>query len=340
MRIATETSRTKVLVKAARATTLRLMGRVLAPAMRHVANYGYGTEGCMANGFLPLPVHFYTPVPDVQDLDRRDVWVRRSQLSGVDFRPAKQLTYLRELAGRFGHECAFAEGPSRDESEFHLANVNFSFGCAAALHCMIRENHPRRIVEIGSGNSSKVIARALSLNTQDGAAAAEYSIVDPYPSAFTRERLENVSQVIPERVELTDAGMFAQLGENDILFIDSGHTVRVGGDVNFLFLDVLPRLAPGVIVHIHDVNLPFEYDREYYAGQEGTFRRLWTESYLLQAFLACNRDYEVLLAMRYLMVEHDVEFQHAFPHYDRPKHSALSSSFWIRRVGDSLRGVA
>ena len=340
MQVAVAANRPKQVAKAVRAAALRLAGRALAPAMRYVALYGYGTEACVSNGFLPLPVHFYAPVPDVDDLDRRGIWRQRSALSGIDFRPARQLAYLHDLAARFAHECRFAGAPTGDESEFHLANSNFSFGCAASLHCMIRDNRPRRVVEIGSGNSSKIISRALSLNARDGGPPADYTIVDPYPSPFTRDRLAGVTRVIADRVELSDPDLCSSLGSNDILFIDSGHTVRVGGDVNFLFLDVLPRLAPGVIVHVHDVNLPFEYEREYYAGQEGTFRRLWTESYLLQAFLACNRDYEVLLAMRYLMVEHESEFRRAFPQHEPAKHPALSSSFWIRRVGDSLMGRA
>ena len=327
--------RLRAFARSGRAVVLRFVGWLLAPIMRYVAKYGYGVDSCLAHGFLPLPVHYYSPVPDVADLNRRRVWNKKSDLAGIDFRTDAQVRLLIELGARFGAECNFPDQPTADESEFHLANDNFSFGCAAALHSMIRRSRPSRVIEIGSGNSSKVIARALNMNECNGVSSADYLIIDPYPTTLTRERLAGVSRVIPERVELLNPSIFDELCENDVLFVDSGHTVRIGGDVNFLFLDVLPRLAPGVVVHIHDVNLPFEYEREYAAGQPGTFRRLWTESYLLQAFLACNRDFEILLAMRYLMVEHADEFGRAFPLYTPARQKSLSSSFWMKRVHTS-----
>jgi hypothetical protein len=136
--------------------------------------------------------------------------------------------------------------------------------------------------------------------------------------------------LIKERVELTDIKLFDQLRENDVLFIDSSHTVRTGGDVNYLILDVLPRLAPGVIVHFHDISLPYEYSQVYFTNP--SFRVFWTEAYLLQAFLSLNSQYEILLAMNYLMSDCLEEFCSAFPHFEPAKNWANSGSFWIRRV--------
>ena len=124
--------------------------------------------------------------------------------------------------------------------------------------------------------------------------------------------------------------MFRALGENDILFVDSGHTVRAGGDVNFLVLDVLPVLAPGVVVHFHDIPLPYEYAEVYFTNPR--FRMFWTEAYLLQAFLCHNAAYEVLLAMNFLMRDHAAAFQSAWPHHDPRIHRFPSHSFWIRRA--------
>ena len=132
-----------------------------------------------------------------------------------------------------------------------------------------------------------------------------------------------------ERVELLDPQFFDRLERNDVLFIDSSHTVRIGGDVNFLILDVLPRLAPGVLVHFHDIGMPYEYPKTY--ATNPSFRMLWTEAYLLQAFLACNDSHDVLLAMAYLMVERSAEFRAAFPAYDPARHASISGSFWIAR---------
>ncbi len=304
---------------------------VLSPVIRLLAAYGFGSDYLLRRGVLPLPVHFYSPVPDVDDLVERDVWSRRSDLPGVNFASTAQVAFLEHLGERFGQECAWPLRAVSDPALFHLDNSNFSFGCAASLYCMLRELQPRRVVEIGSGNSSKIIASALARNAEDNGASSAYEIVDPYPANRVLSCLPWQCTVHKQRVECMSIAWFSSLSDGDVLFIDSGHTVRIGGDVNFLFLEVIPRLAPGVVVHVHDVNLPYEYDRAYVVGQRGTFRKLWTESYLLQAFLTFNDEWQVLLAMRYIMTEHLDSFRHAFPHYDQSAHKLVSSSFWMRR---------
>ena len=116
---------------------------------------------------------------------------------------------------------------------------------------------------------------------------------------------------------------FSQLESGDILFIDSSHTVKTGGDVNYFFLEVLPRLNPGVIVHVHDIFLPFEYRRDWVLDEF----RFWTEQYLLQAFLTFNSEFEVLLANNYLLHYHKEHLKAAFPDLRR----WMGGSFWMRR---------
>lgn len=307
------------------ARLLRLVAPALAPVVKRMAETGAGTDACLRRGALPLPVHFYSPVPDVPDLDRRAVWGRHSELPGLDFAPAEQLRRLAELGKQFGDECSWPAQNTGDPTRFFSENGGFSFGCAAAVHCLIRAHRPKRVIEVGSGNSSLVIAGALERNGQK----CEYTVVDPYPGPIVRNRLPRVSHLREERVELVELDLFETLEEDDVLFVDSGHTVRVGGDVNYLILDVLPRLRPGVVVHFHDIPMPAEYPRVYASAE--AFRVLWTESYLLQAFLAFNASFDILLAMSWLMQEHLEEFQAAFPHYDPKQHAAMSGSFWIRR---------
>jgi len=221
-----------------------------------MARTGAGTDASLKMGSLPLPVHFYSPVPDLDDLKRRDLWSRRSDLQGVDFRPDAQVAYLLELGGRHGGECGWPADPTNDPTEFHTENMTFSFGCAAAAHCIIRERKPRRLIEIGSGMSSIVFSAALKRNEDDGVQLATYTVIDPYPSPRLSALPGNRPTVIAQRVEVVDIDVFGQLERGDILFVDSGHVVRIGGDVNFLVLDVLPRLNPGVVVHFHDIGLP------------------------------------------------------------------------------------
>lgn len=302
---------------------------LLAPAVRRMAESGNGTDECLAQGCLPLPVHYYSPVPDIEDLRVRHVWDRRSPMAGIDMRDEQQLALLADLGREFGEECRWPHDPSPDAGEFYTDNSSFSYGCAAATHALIRKLKPRRLIEAGSGFSSRVIAAALRMNEKDSGQRADYTVVDPFPGKAL-ERLEGIGRVLRQRVELLDADVFRALDENDILFIDSGHTVRTGGDVNFLVLDVLPRLAPGVVVHFHDIPLPYDYAEVYFTNPR--FRMFWTEAYLLQAFLCHNSSYDILLAMNFLMRDHAAAFQSAWPHYDPRLHQFPSHSFWIRRA--------
>jgi len=302
---------------------------LLAPAVRRMAETGNGTDECLEQGCLPMLVHYYSPVPDIGDLRARRVWDRRSPMAGIDMREAHQLALLAELGGEFGAECRWPHEPSGVESEFYTDNSSFSYGCAAATHALIRKLKPRRIIEAGSGFSSRVIAAALRMNEKDSGNRAEYTVVDPFPGK-PLERLAGVGSILRQRVELLEADVFRALGENDILFVDSGHTVRAGGDVNSLVLDVLPVLAPGVVVHFHDIPLPYEYAEVYFTNPR--FRMFWTEAYLLQAFLCHNTSYEILLAMNFLMRDHAAAFQSAWPHHDPRIHRFPSHSFWIRRA--------
>jgi len=302
---------------------------LLVKVFGYMAETGRGTDLCLKQGFLPMRVHYYSPIPDLLDLMQRQVWQRKSDLPGLDFRSEQQIEFLRSLGAQYGDECKWPSAPTGNPQEFYTENNSFSFGCAASLHSILRYYKPRRVFEIGSGNSSLVFSAALRRNLADGY-PCEYTIIDPYPAPLVKSgELSSLTKIIPERVELADLSLFKNLSEGDILFIDSGHTVRTGGDVNFLFLDVLPRLAPGVIVHIHDINLPYEYPEIYFTNP--SFRMFWTEAYLLQAFLTFNSEFDVLLALNHLMNDKKDEFCRAFPHYEPDLHKAISGSFWMKR---------
>ncbi len=303
---------------------------VLAPIVSHMASTGAGTNACLKRGCLPMSVHYYSPVPDLSDLALRNVWDRRSELFGINFCPDAQVALLKKIGNKFGHECDWPPNPTNDPYQFYTENNNFSFGCAASTHCILRAFKPRRVVEIGSGNSSLIISRALLMNAKNKVDKdPEYTVIDPYPGSIIKKNLLGLTRLIKKRVELLDVNFFEQLDDNDVLFIDSGHTVRIGGDVNFLILDILPRLAQGVIVHFHDIGLPYEYPKVY--ATNPSFRVFWTEAYLLQAFLSYNSQYEIMLAMSYLMLEQQETFRMAFPFYDQKRHVSTSGSFWIRR---------
>ena len=156
------------------------------------------------------------------------------------------------------------------------------------LYAIIRHAGPGRVVEIGAGWSSRVIADALDANAGEGTPAKDHRIFDPFPAEHLRSLGANVETLTAEEIPLDT---FASLEAGDVLVIDTTHTVKPGNDVLRLILEVLPTLASGVVVHFHDVFLPFSYPE--FMHDRGAF---WQEQYLVQAFLAFNPGFDVLMA--------------------------------------------
>lgn len=306
----------------------RLAHLIDIEAVCAIARTGLRSDECLEAGCLPLPVHFHSPVPDLTDLEARGVWGKLSPMTGLDVNQKAQVEMLLDLGRQFGSECDWKADPTDDPQVFYTENLRFSFGCAASTHTMIRHFKPRHVMEIGSGFSSRVISAALLKNQKETGLQARYTIVDPYVKE-TVAHLPAVTEAIGERVETLSADFCDTLGDADVLFVDSGHCVRTGSDVNFLILDVLPRLAPGVVVHFHDIPMPYEYSQSMVSNP--AFRQFWTESYLLQAFMCLNADFEILLAVGMLLKDQPDEFKKAFPHYNPDVHKLFPSSFWIRR---------
>ncbi len=270
------------------------------------------------HGFHVTPVHFYQPIPDTQSLPQT-LWDWPSELIGIDMNDSVQLDLLRRQFSKFRDECEqLPTAPTDEPTRFYLNNGLFGGLDALVAYCMVRHFQPRLIIEIGSGFSSLILGEALTKNDEPNLIC-----IDPSPQNFLRQNPPGLRSLIEKRVQDIDVDFFSQLDPGDILFIDSSHTVKIGGDVNYLFLEVLPRLKPGVIVHIHDIFLPFDYPRDWVMEQF----RFWTEQYLLQAFLMFNFDFEVLIANSYLNHYQQEELKATFP----PLPSWRGGSFWIRR---------
>ena len=264
------------------------------------------------HGFHATPVHFYQPIPDTRELPET-LWKQPSNLVGINMNDAMQLDLLRNHFTKFREECSNfpAEPPPGQRRPFRGVD-------ALAAYCMVRHFQPRMIIEVGSGFSSLALGRAAANNKNSALIC-----IDPFPSDFLRKGFPGLQSSIEKKIQDIDLKFFSQLQSGDILFIDSSHTVKIGGDVNYLFLEVLPRLKPGVIVHVHDIFLPFEYRRDWVLDEF----RFWNEQYLLQAFLIFNSEFEVLLANSYLNHYHQEDLKAAFPNLS----SWASGSFWMRR---------
>lgn len=278
-------------------------------------------------GFHLTPVHFYSPIPDTRALPE-SLWKPNGRLIGLDLRESHQLVLLDELK-RFANEYdAFPESaPTADPSTaaFYLNNGAFESVDAEVLYAMIRHFKPRRIIEIGSGHSTLLMLSALKANRRDGIDAVLESY-DPYPAVFLASVQANADLLLkPCPVQDVPLEEFAKLKDGDILFIDSSHVLKVGSDVQYEYLQILPSLNHGVLVHVHDVFLPSDYPKSSIVVHQ----RFWNEQYILQAFLTFNDQFEVLWAASYLHTVHQDALRAAFASYDGSV--VHPGSFWMRR---------
>lgn len=254
-------------------------------------------------GYHIRPIHYYEPLPDFRAITLEQIQ-RRRNYSAIDLRWDDQLRLLREL-----------KPYAAELSGVDLTNDYFSGLDAIVYYSLIRHLNPRRVIEIGSGYSTRFAAKALARNAN----GAKLTCIEPNPERLNGHAL-NV-ELIQKRVEEIEVDFFSQLEANDILFIDSSHTVKFGSDVCYEFLDVLPVLRPGVWVHVHDVFFPHDYPAEWILKR----RLALNEQYLLEAFLSFNHEFQVALANRWLTLDHAPAVNELWTG------DTVSSSFWFYR---------
>ncbi len=211
------------------------------------------------------------------------------------------------------------------EAAFFYDNGNFESGDAEYLYNIVRHFHPKRIVEIGSGYSTLMAREAIAQNMrEDSAYVCDHTCIEPYEMPW----LESVGvKVLRKKVEDIEPSFFDVLQENDILFIDSSHMIRPQGDVLFEYLEILPRLKKGVLIHIHDIFTPRNYPESWIKNVW-----LWNEQYLLEAFLSYNDKFEILGALNYLSHHYEKQFADKCPIFKIKKNRP--GSFWLRRRTD------
>ncbi len=284
-------------------------------------------------GLHATPVNYYQPVPDTRKLAAR-VWPKATPLVGIDLNEKRQLELLSVFVSRFKQEYTqFPITKTGRPNEYYVGNPNFRSVDGEILYCMIRHFRPRKIIEVGSGFSTCLSAQAVEKNQQEKTGyACELTAIEPFPKEFFKKGFPGLARLITEEVENIPLSEFESLGRNDILFIDSSHVLRTGGDIRYLYLEVLPRLRNGVLVHIHDIFLPEDYPRWWVLKA----RRFWTEQYVLQAFLIFNERYEVLWASNYMCTKHPKKIARSFPSYEVcPKGAEpqiYANSLWLRRL--------
>jgi predicted O-methyltransferase YrrM len=272
--------------------------------------------------------HFYSPVPDPRDLDQRagTIWgPRELTLPGIDLNDAHHLHVLTQLFPRLIAEYDYAQsGPPDDRLEsFYSGNSEFGWLDSRALFVLMRAWQPKRIIEVGSGYSSLLMA---DVNSRFLAGRTEITCIEPFPRPFLKKRVPGIRHLIERKVQDVPLDVLCTLEAGDWLFIDSSHVCKIGSDVNVLFLEVIPRLRPGVKVHVHDVFLPEEYPRAWVV-ELGYF---WTEQYLLRALLSRSDAFNVLFGCYYAALRFPNEVSRALGLPDGRGFGG--ASFWFEVV--------
>lgn len=277
-------------------------------------------------GYHLTKADFLSPIPIVAELPE-SLFTTPSELPGIDMRDDAQVAFLREVAERFSaeYDALPRTSPDGTNTRYFLHNHAFETVDAEIYYSMLRLHQPRRIIEIGSGWSTLLSFEALRRNAAEGR-PAKITAIEPYPYDYLREAVA----ANPDLVELWETPLqkvplatFQELGEGDFLFIDSSHVLKIGSDVQYEFLEILPRLPSGVIVHVHDIFLPIEYPRSWVVDEH----RFWNEQYLLQAYLVDNARVEVLWGGAWMHLKHPDELRKAIASYTA---AGPPGSFWFR----------
>ena len=278
-------------------------------------------------GYHVTPVNYYSAVPNVAELEET-LWSEPRLPAAVDLRDGAQLELLDLVSARYRNELSRfpREAPTAD-CPFFLNNRNFFGVDAEMLYVIVRDHRPRRIIEIGSGFSTLLSSLAIERNKEeDPLYECQFVAIEPFPRNQLFSQCKNLSELIELPVQKVPLGRFGELGANDILFIDSSHVSRLGSDVNFELLEIVPRLRSGVLIHVHDIFIPFEYPKNW-AIEEGWF---WNEQYMLEAFLSFNRCFEIVWAGSYMHWKFPERVAAAFGPYEVTP--APPASLWMRRV--------
>jgi len=293
-------------------------------------------------GITVSPNHYYWPVPDFRELEARK-WPAEEQPVALDLGFARQMEFLQTVVPQYQAEWAAASSPFFSVS-YNRNNGFFETVDAEIAYCMVRHYKPRRIVEVGGGYSSRVMAAALDLNLKLDGVRGELVTIDPHPDRFPQKALSDRVHLITQTVQDVDMNVFLSLESGDFLFLDSSHVVGIGSDVVREYLEIVPRVAGGVFIHAHDIFIPADYPREAVLHNLA----FWSEQYLLQALLMFNPQFQVLWGSSMMQSRATAELDSVFPHWQRSYRDmpiekrrflptrdgerVWPSSFWMRKL--------
>ena len=270
-------------------------------------------------GVFPIKNDYYEPLFDPRQL--RHSLSENRNLTGINWNVEEQLSFLEKF--QFANELENVPLSKKDDLTFYLNNVRFEAGDAEYWYNFIRQIKPGKIYEIGSGYSTLMAIKAIKKNEQENPNyQCRHICIEPYEMPWLEK---TPAAVVRKKIEEFDKSFFAELDENDILFIDSSHVIRPQGDVLFEYLELLPALRKGVIVHVHDIFSPKDYPDQWIRKEV----KFWNEQYLLEAFLTSNPAWKIIGALNYLHHHHYQKLKAKCPFLTQDKNPG---SFYIQKI--------
>lgn len=271
---------------------------------------------------------FYSALNDLSFLkDNWDLWHKRPLPQGIAWDIDAQLDEVRQIAPFLSELEGVPQDAPPGPPRYHWDN-NFWRGADALIqYGLLRNVKPRRVVEIGCGWSSLLMAQAFERNQEEGAQIAVVDQIEPFPRKELLSALPETWTLHETILQRADVSIFDDLEAGDVCFYDGSHVARAGSDVVWFFFEVLPRLKPGVLVHVHDVFWPADYPDDWIFNRGQT----WNEQYVLQAFLMYNRAFEPLICNPILCHHRTQALEELFRETPETQHSG--SSVWLRATG-------
>jgi Methyltransferase domain len=253
---------------------------------------------------------YYSPLNDLDFLTANpDLWKDRPLPAGIRWDLDRQIGLLRRIAAYVQELQDVPFERSADGLETYYWNNDFWRGMDAFVHyALLRHLKPARVVEIGCGWSSLLLKRALFLTESQNGTRTSVHQIDPYPRPEIMAALPSHWRQEETTLQRTTLASVENLQKGDVLFYDGSHVARVASDVNWFFFEVLPRVAQGVVIHLHDIFWPADYPETWIFERGQT----WNEQYVLQAFLMYNHEFEILLANAALAKHYGAELQGMF----------------------------
>lgn len=303
--------------------TLRKIANAVArntpkPLVRYwLKSYWYQPELQDALRYHVQPYRYDSAIPTRWDLDLERLKKAR-RLPGIKLEPERYLKLLAELLPYAAEITTYAL-EEKDGSEFWFRNHSYQDLDAVTLYCMIRHFKPRRIIETGCGFSSRVISIAARKNAAEGH-PVKCTFIEPYPSErILRDRL--AGPLVEKKVEDVPLATFQELEAGDFLFIDTSHVIKTQNDCCYEYLELLPSLKSGVIIHVHDIFTPYDYPEEWMLHNLFAFN----EQYALECLMSGNPSLEVVFPLHYLWKDYADSLIKFFPSQPlRPL------AFWLR----------